>query len=120
MYIERSKLVHCQQTEKGKPYFRPRHSKKEDKLPLRIYNINKTKKPDDKKSDQSEKQETENELENGNTEEREKNGQQVKIFLKITVFPHIRPAGIIFLEGLQLRVLSEITKLCQYARCGHY
>ena len=82
MYIERSKLVHCQQTEKGKPYFRPRHSKKEDKLPLRIYNINKTKKPDDKKtvylSVQSEKQETEKEMENGNTEEREKNGQQVK------------------------------------------
>ena len=98
MYIERSKLGHCQQTEKGKPYFRPRHSKKEDKMPLRIYNINKTKKPDDKKtvylSDQSEKQETEKEIkmENG-----EKNGQQVKIFLKITVFPHIRPAGIIFL-----------------------
>ena len=27
-----------------------------------------------------------------------------------TVFPHIRPAGIIFLLGLQLRVLLEITK----------
>ena len=25
----------------------------------------------------------------------------------ITVFPHIRPAGIIFLQGLQLRVLLE-------------
>ena len=24
-----------------------------------------------------------------------------------TVFPHIRPAGIIFLQGLQLRVLLE-------------
>ena len=82
MYIGRSKLGHCQQTEKGKPYFRPRHSKKEDKLPLRIYNINKTKKPDDKKtvylSVQSEKQETEKEMESGNTEERDKNGQQVK------------------------------------------
>ena len=28
-----------------------------------------------------------------------------------TVFPQIRPAGIIFLQGLQLRVLLE---------CGHY
>jgi hypothetical protein len=28
-----------------------------------------------------------------------------------TVFPHIRPAGIIFLQGLQLRVLLE---------CGYY
>ena len=86
MYIERSKLGHCQQTEKGKPYFRPRHSKKEDKLPLRIYNINKTKKPDDKKtvylSVQSEKQETEKEMESGNTEERDKNGQ------KVTETPH--------------------------------
>ena len=27
-----------------------------------------------------------------------------------TVFPHIRPAGIIFSYGLQLRVLLEITK----------
>ena len=27
-----------------------------------------------------------------------------------TVFPHIRPAGINFLLGLQLRVLLEITK----------
>ena len=27
-----------------------------------------------------------------------------------TVFPHIRPVGIIFLLGLQLRVLLEITK----------
>ncbi len=27
-----------------------------------------------------------------------------------TVFPHIRPEGIIFLYGLQLRVLLEITK----------
>ena len=83
MYIGRSKLGHCQQTEKGKPYFRPRHSKKEDKMPLRIYNINKTKKPDDKKtvylSDQSEKQETEKEMENGNAEEREKIGQQVQL-----------------------------------------
>ena len=26
------------------------------------------------------------------------------------MFPHIRPAGIIFLLGLQLRVLLEITK----------
>ena len=30
---------------------------------------------------------------------------------KITVFPHIRPAGIIIFQGLQLRVLLE---------CGHY
>ena len=29
----------------------------------------------------------------------------------VTVFPHIRPAGIIFLQGLQLRVLLE---------CGYY
>ena len=29
---------------------------------------------------------------------------------KDTVFPHIRPAGTIFLYGLQLRVLLEITK----------
>ena len=29
---------------------------------------------------------------------------------KLTVFPHIRPGGIIFLSGLQLRVLLEITK----------
>ena len=28
----------------------------------------------------------------------------------LTVFPHIRPAGIIFSYGLQLRVLLEITK----------
>ena len=28
----------------------------------------------------------------------------------LTVFPHIRPAGIIFSQGLQLRVLLEITK----------
>ena len=27
-----------------------------------------------------------------------------------TVFPHLRPVGIIFLLGLQLRVLLEITK----------
>ncbi len=27
-----------------------------------------------------------------------------------TVFPHIRPAGTIFLNGLQLRALLEITK----------
>ena len=27
-----------------------------------------------------------------------------------TVFPHIRPAGIIFSLGIQLRVLLEITK----------
>ena len=25
----------------------------------------------------------------------------------LTVFPHIRPTGIIFLQGLQLRVLSD-------------
>ena len=31
-----------------------------------------------------------------------------------TVFPHIRPAGIIFLLGLQLRVLLEITKFHLY------
>ena len=96
MYIERLKLAHCQQSEN--PTLDLDIPKKEDNMPLRIYNINKTKKPDDKKtvylSDQSEKQETEKEIkmENG-----EKNGQQVKIFLKITVFPHIRPAGIIFL-----------------------
>ena len=29
---------------------------------------------------------------------------------KITVFPHIRPAGIIFSYRLQLRVLLEITE----------
>ena len=56
-------------------------------MPLRIFRINKTKIPDDKNtgylSDQMEKQETEKEIENGNTEEGEKNGQQVKIFLKI-------------------------------------
>ena len=55
---------------------------KQDNMPLRIFKINKSKKPDDKKtvylSVQSEKQETEKEMENGNTEEREKNGQQVK------------------------------------------
>ena len=28
----------------------------------------------------------------------------------LTVFPHIRPASIIFSQGLQLRVLLEITK----------
>ena len=32
-------------------------------------------------------------------------------FTPITVFPHIRPAGIIFLQSLQLRVLLE---------CGYY
>ena len=56
-------------------------------MPLRIFKFNKTKKPDDKKtvylSDQMEKQETEKEIEIGNTEEGEKNGQQVKNFLKI-------------------------------------
>ena len=28
----------------------------------------------------------------------------------LTLFPHIRPAGIIFSWGLQLRILLEITK----------
>ena len=32
----------------------------------------------------------------------------------ITVFPHIRPAGINVLYGLQLRVLLEITKFHQH------
>ena len=31
-------------------------------------------------------------------------GQEMK---QTTVFPHIRPAGIIFLQGFQLRVLLE-------------
>ena len=56
-------------------------------MPLRIFRINKTKIPEDKNtgylSDQMEKQQTEKEIENGNTEGGEKNGQQVKIFLKI-------------------------------------
>ncbi len=30
--------------------------------------------------------------------------------IALTVFPHIRPAGIIFSYGLQMRVLLEITK----------
>ena len=30
-----------------------------------------------------------------------------KLYVPYTVFPHIRPAGIIFLQGLQLRVLLE-------------
>jgi hypothetical protein len=59
---------------------------KQDNMPLRIFKINKSKKPDDKKtvylSDQMEKQETEKEMENGNTEG-EKNGKPVKIFLNI-------------------------------------
>ena len=33
-----------------------------------------------------------------------------EFFLMNTIFPHIRPAGIIFLQGLQLRLLLE---------CGH-
>ena len=33
-----------------------------------------------------------------------------EIWKATTVFPHIRPAGIIFSLGLQLRVLLEITK----------
>ena len=41
------------------------------------------------------------------------NSNEMQIFCfwtKGTVFPHIRPTGIIFSYGLQLRVLLEITK----------
>ena len=41
----------------------------------------------------------------------EKWGIKIHIEVLNTVFPHIRPAGIIFLKGLQLLVLLEITKL---------
>ena len=53
-------------------------------MPLRIFKINKTKKPDDKKtvdlSDQLEKLETEKGIGNGNTEEGEKKRKKVRFF----------------------------------------
>ena len=58
----------------------PNIKKKESNMPLRIFKINKTKEPDDKKnvdlSDKLEKLETEK----GNTEEGEKKRKKVKFF----------------------------------------
>ena len=78
-------------------------------MPLRIFKINKTKKPDDKKtvdlSDQLEKLETEKGIGNGNTEEGEKKRKKVKFFLKI----NLATKSIVFLVGKHFGILMDYT-----------